>query len=200
MQLCLERILFKRGMAMAKRSFVWQYLFKPRTVGAVLPSSKYLARKMVKSIDFENAKCIVEYGSGTGVFTEYILQMRNAATIVILFETNEMFYQMLEERYKEEPNVYIVRDSAENVGWYLEKYNIQCVDYVVSGLPFASLPVEVSMKILQQTKLYMNPAGGNFITFQYTLFKKDFIQQFFDTIEVTRELRNVPPAYVLRCY
>ena len=69
-----------------KENFLLQYITHPRTVGAILPSSKRLARKMVESIDFENAKCIVELGPGTGVFTENILKKRNKDTIIILIE------------------------------------------------------------------------------------------------------------------
>jgi len=153
---------------------------------------------MVENIDFINAKCIVEYGAGTGVFTEKILQMRKADTIVILFEKNEAFFHILRERYGAMPNVYIVNESAERIGQLLKSCGVRYADYIVSGLPFASLPQEVSVNILEQTRLHLKPAGC-FITFQYTLLKKDFIQQYFDTIEISRELRNVPPAYVLRC-
>jgi len=180
-------------------SFVSQYVSKPKAVGAVLPSSKYLACKMVESIDFDNAECIVEYGCGTGVFTDKILQMRKTTTILMLFENNETFFQALTERYKGMPNIHIVNDSAEHVGKYLVKHNLEHADYIVSGLPFTSLPREVSVNILKESRLHLKPTGS-FITFQYTLFKKDFIQQFFDDVEVVREIRNVPPAYVLRCH
>ena len=32
-------------------SFILQYIKKPRTVGAILPSSRYLANKMMENID-----------------------------------------------------------------------------------------------------------------------------------------------------
>jgi phospholipid N-methyltransferase len=50
--------------------FLKQYIKNPRMIGAVLPSSRNLARKMIEDIDFEKAECIVEYGPGTGVFTK----------------------------------------------------------------------------------------------------------------------------------
>jgi len=183
---------------MGKFSFLLQYIFKPRTVGAVLPSSKYLANKMVAGIDFEHAKCIVEYGAGTGVFTEKILQKRNPATTVILFEMNSTFCQTLKEKYGSECNIHIINDTAQNVGETLQACGLEYVDYIVSGLPFASLPQDVSVDILTETKKYLKPTGA-FITFQYTSLKMDFIGRFFDKIEIERELKNVPPAYVLRC-
>ena len=57
-----------------KGNFLLQYITHPRTVGAIIPSSKNLSRKMIANIDFNKCKCIVELGPGTGVFTERILE------------------------------------------------------------------------------------------------------------------------------
>lgn len=183
---------------MKNLKFLLQYIFKPRTVGAVLPSSKYLAKKMVESINFDTAKCIVEYGPGTGVFTELILASCGPATKVILFEMNEEFCNLLAKRYGTRQNVYIVNASAVNVGAKLAELGLPYADYIVSGLPFASLPQSVTVNILTQTKNCLAPAG-QFITFQYSMLKKEMIGRFFSKIEVVREVRNIPPAYVLRC-
>jgi len=179
-------------------SFIKQYMSKPRTVGAIWPSSKYLAKKMVADIDFENAKYIVEYGPGTGVFTDAIIQSRSPDTLVLLIENNQEFYHQLMEKYKHKSNLYIECGSAADIEIYLKKYSIPYVDNIVSGLPFASLPHEVSTEILTNTMKHLSP-NGKFITFQYTLIKKGVIQNYFNEIKVKREIRNIPPAYVLTC-
>lgn len=178
--------------------FLLEYLRSPRTVGAVAPSSERLAVKMVRDIDFENSKCIVEYGPGTGVFTDKLVERKKKDTLLILLEYNKGFCKQLEERYNGNDNIIIINDSAENIDIYLEKYNIKKVDYVVSGLPFASLPKSVSNKILKKTKTILKK-DGLFITFQYTLLKKGFIASYFKEIELERVVLNVPPAYVLNC-
>lgn len=183
---------------MSKFAFIFQYLAKPRTVGAVLPSSKYLANKMTCNINFSQANCIVEFGPGTGVFTKELLKKRRPDTILLLFENNTDFCHMLKEQFAQEKNLHIINDSAEKIGQYLSQHNIQQADYVVSGLPFASLPKDVSVNILTKTKEHLNP-NGYFITFQYTLLKKAFIDQFFKDIKITREILNIPPAYVFSC-
>lgn len=50
-----------------KDNFFIQYITHPRTVGAILPSSKRLACKMIDNINFADCKCIVEFGPGTGI-------------------------------------------------------------------------------------------------------------------------------------
>jgi len=183
---------------MSSLPFMKQYVSKPKTVGAVLPSSKYLADRIIKYINFDYACYIVEYGPGTGVFTDRMLRERKQDTIILLFECNAEFYKILKQKYKDEQNFYIVNDSAEHIGKYLATYGIPYVDYIVSGLPFASLPRDVSSSILAQTRKYLKE-GGRFITFQYTLTMKSFIGQFFNEIGIEREVRNFPPAYVFCC-
>jgi len=179
-------------------SFIKQYITRPRTVGAVLPSSKYLADKMTQDINYANAKCIVEYGAGTGVFTQNLVAQRAPGTVLILFENNQEFYKLLAEKFAGVANLYITSDSAENVGKHLHQHGFTHADYIISGLPFASLPQAVSANIMAQTKAFLKP-GGAFITFQYTMLKHDFIGQYFPNIAIKRELRNVPPAYVFNC-
>ncbi|NEU04589.1 class I SAM-dependent methyltransferase [Clostridium senegalense] len=183
---------------MKKRMFLLEYITKPRTVGAVIPSSNYLAKKMIENIDFDKANYIVEYGPGTGVFTEKIIKKRKKDTAILLIEYNYEFYTELIKKYKNISNLYIVNGSAENIEKYLKKYNIPYIDYVVSGLPFASLPKNMSSNILKNTKKFLKE-DGTFITFQYTLLLKDYINKYFYNINIDKEYRNIPPAYILNC-
>ena len=183
---------------MDKTNFLKQYLRTPRSIGAVAPSSKYLAEKMVSDIDFEAAGCIVEYGPGTGVFTDELLKKIKPKTKLLLLEANKDFCANLRKKYAAYNNVAVIHGSAEHVDSYLKKFGIDKVDYIISGLPFTSLPKKVSEKILRKTRNLLG-TDGLFITFQYTLLKKDFIAKYFNNIEHVRVLRNLPPAYVLKC-
>lgn len=178
--------------------FLMQYIKTPRRIGAVAPSSKWLAEGMVRDIDFENAGCIVEYGPGTGVFTDKLLEKRKPGTTLFLLESNKKFCMLLRKKYAGEKDMIIVYGSAEHVDSYLKKYGIRKVDYVVSGLPFASLPKNVSETILHKTGEILGQEGL-FITFQYTLLKKAFIAEHFTRMNQERVLRNLPPAYILKC-
>lgn len=178
--------------------FLKEYIKHPRSVGAIAPSSKHLADKMVENIDFKEAKCIVEYGPGTGVFTEKLMARKREETKILLIEFNKSFCESLRNLYGYKENVIIINDSAENIDKYLNEYNIGAVDYVVSGLPFASLPREISNRILNKT-LDILKNNGEFITFQYSLVKKQFFKAYFRKIDVNRTFINLPPAYILRC-
>lgn len=183
---------------MKKFKFIYQFITNPKTVGAILPSSSFLGDKMIEKINFKKAKYIVEYGPGTGVFTEKLINKRDPQTVILLVENNKNFYSLLKEKYKEEDRIFIEYGSAEKIERYLRKYRIPYVDYVISGLPFASLPKNVSNEILLNTTKILKE-DGLFITFQYTKIKKAFFNQFFTKIDMTKEYRNFPPAYIFSC-
>lgn len=183
---------------MGNIEFLIQYVKSPRSIGAVLPSSQKLAEEMVRNVDFQNAKCIVEYGSGTGVFTEKLIAKKKEDTLLIVFEKNQEFCNNLLNNYKYKKNVKIINDGAEKIKEHLKNFNISQADYIVSGLPFASLPKNISDRILNNTKEVLN-VEGEFITFQYSLVKKGLFKSYFDSIKVKKIMLNLPPAYVLKC-
>jgi phospholipid N-methyltransferase len=177
-------------------SFVEEFFRNPAMVGSLVPSSPELTEKVMEPIDFTQARCIVEYGPGTGVFTDVLLQRRRAETVLILIETNESFCQLLQERYSGQPNVHIIQGSAENTEEYLQKLGLSRADYVVCGLPFSSLPLRLGWRILEHTQQLLEPAG-KLILFQYTLLNTRLFERFFRLVQQDHVLLNLPPAYVL---
>lgn len=178
--------------------FLTEYIKSIRTVGAVAPSSRFLARKMVAGVDFTRAKVIVEYGPGTGIFTAEIVKRMELGTKLLVIETNPAFCKVLEAKYKGIKGVEIINASAEHVDALRKERALPAPDYIISGLPFTALPPEVSKSILGATAKLLGKKG-EFITFQYTLLKRGLFEKHFSSIKVSRELRNVPPAYVLHC-
>lgn len=176
-------------------NFFIEFIKHPRKIGAVAPSGKALAKKMMQSIDFGSAKVIVEYGPGTGVFTTELLRRRKKNTALILIEQNEIFCHELLRKFAGESNFHIVHGNAERVKKYLKKYGFSESDYIISGLPFSSLPTETSERILNATSKAIGK-HGSFITFQYSLVKKKFFEEYFDISNCLKEIKNLPPAYV----
>ncbi|OIK09959.1 SAM-dependent methyltransferase [Bacillus sp. MUM 116] len=179
-------------------AFIKQFIKHPRTVGAVLPSSKQLAKQMIAPIQFAHAKSIVEYGPGTGIFTEQLIDNKEDDTVLLVIESNAEFYEPLMEKYGGIPNVHLIHGSAENIDRYIQEYKVPNVNYFVSGLPFTSLPISVSKNILRKTKAILGN-NGEFITFQYSQLKKEFFESYFSHIEVIKVHWNIPPAYVFIC-
>ncbi|MCM3596770.1 SAM-dependent methyltransferase [Metabacillus idriensis] len=179
-------------------AFIFQYINKPRSVGALFPSSSKLAERMTEHIDFQTADYIIEYGPGTGIFTDKLIEKRRRETQIILIEQNAAFCSMLTKKYLNEKNLIVINGSAEDTGKYMKQYKIPAADYIISGLPFASLPKDLTLLILDETRRILG-GKGTFITFQYSLLKKNLIGQYFSEMSCQREYLNLPPAYVLSC-
>ena len=176
--------------------FLREYLSTPDTIGAIAPSSRHLAAAMPASIDFDKARCIVEYGAGTGVFTQAVAARKRRDTTYIVIEQNERFYEILQKQFHGIPGMALIHGDAGNVCGFLREQGFRHADYIISGLPFTSLPRQVSHRILSQTQKAIGTEGV-FTTFQYTLLRKAFLENYFNIQRIVRVWQNLPPAYVL---
>ena len=55
--------------------FFGAFLGQPGSVGAVLPSTRYLARALVGRLDLQPGELVVEFGPGTGPMTAVIREL-----------------------------------------------------------------------------------------------------------------------------
>ncbi|MGY8989138.1 MAG: class I SAM-dependent methyltransferase [Flavobacteriales bacterium] len=179
-----------------KIEFIYQFLNKPKTVGAITPSSKYLSKKMLSFVDFNKEGIILlEYGPGTGPFTSEIVKYLKPIDQLIVIELNSKFANDLKEKFKNHKNVKIYEDCVANTKKILDKEGVKDVDYIISGIPFSSLPKDVTQDILINTKSIMSNTTL-FLTFQYSKFKKSIFEKYFKIIDIKFVLQNIPSAYV----
>ncbi|MEW9121575.1 MAG: rRNA adenine N-6-methyltransferase family protein [Thermotaleaceae bacterium] len=181
-----------------QRLFLKNFIQQPSIVGSIIPSSKYLCFSMLKHINFESSKCIVEYGAGTGIFTKEIIRRKNKDTLFISFELNKDMFSNLKKLHSPNENIYIINDSAENMMNYLNEQGCAEVDYIISGLPFTVLPREVSENILNNTFQVLSHEGS-FITFQYSLHFFKTFKEIFPKVQLGLQLLNLPPAFIYYC-
>lgn len=179
-------------------SFLKGFLTAPRTVGSIAPSSRWLVASMLDEANIANAQVIVEFGPGTGVFTDEIIRRMRPDARLLVFEVHEPFFNQLQSRIRD-PRVQIIGDSAAELHRYLQELNLAHPDCIVSGLPFTSLPRPVSHAILQATRSALGP-GGVFVTYQYTPVLRNLLRSYFPNTHITRYvLRNLPPALIFVC-
>lgn len=179
---------------MNKIAFFKESLKNIKTVGTITRSSQFVCKEMVSHVDFKKAKVIVELGAGDGVITEHILKnMRKDATL-LCFEVNKLFCNKL--RQIKDPRFHVIEDSAENLKEYLHKMNLKEADFVVSAIPFVSLPDELGYSIVNTCKDNMKP-GGLFIQIHYSLLAKKIYKNVFGNVDISFVPINIPPAFVL---
>jgi phosphatidylethanolamine/phosphatidyl-N-methylethanolamine N-methyltransferase len=180
-----------------KKSFIRHFIKERKMVGALAPSSRFLAHKMLKRIDFGQAQVIVELGPGTGVFTKRILKKMRPDGKLLVFELNDSFYEQLKKRFSDERLV-LIHDSAEHIEKYLEKYQLPNADVVISSLPLANFPKELRSSILSASHRSLTNTG-QYIQFQYSLQSRKFIKRTFGKMNIDFTPLNLPPAFVYTC-
>ena len=103
---------------MSKKRFISQFFSEKKQIGAISPSSRFLADKMLENITFSKANVIVELGPGTGVFTQKILEQMEPNATLLVFELNNDFFKQLSSSIKDQ-RVILIHDSAEKLNHYL---------------------------------------------------------------------------------
>ena len=173
------------------RLFFKGFFQNPRTMGAVLPSSRYLARTMANCIDKTATGFIVELGPGTGAITRGILAAGISSDKIIALEVESHFAEKLKKQF---PQIQVIQGNASELSTLME--NKGPIDTIISSLPLRSLPKETRNKILNEIPKILSP-NGRFIQFTYAIkhndhfYPKTFVQE--TSVIVWR---NIPPAKV----
>ncbi len=178
--------------------FLRGFLKNPVMVGSIIPSSRVLIEKMLGPVDWENTKLFVEYGPGVGTFTRPVLDKLGPDAKLLTIDTNPDFTQYLKASI-EDPRLIAVNGSAADVETILADHGFKSADYVLSGLPFSTLPPGVGDSIAEATAKVIRP-GGAFLVYQFSPKVQDFIRPHFAPIERGFEWINVPPATLFWAY
>ena len=180
----------------------WQFLRgfikNPVMVGSIIPSSKVLIEKMLDPVDWANTKLFVEYGPGVGTFTRPVLEKLGPDATLLTIDTNPDFTHYLRERIDDDRLV-AVTGSAADVEKILADRGLGQADYVLSGLPFSTLPPGIGDEIAEATAKVIRP-GGAFLVYQFSPKVRDFIAPHFEQIKRGFEWINVPPATLFWAY
>ena len=76
-------------------AFLQGFLQHPREVGSIIPSSRFLERRIVRAADIKDARVIVELGPGTGGTTRALLRVMRPDAKLVAIEINPRFAALL---------------------------------------------------------------------------------------------------------
>jgi phospholipid N-methyltransferase len=186
------RAFARRGSGNPLWMFFRGFIKHPVMVGSVIPSSKMLIDRMLDPVDWKNCKVFVEYGPGVGTFTQHILDRLAPDATLIAIDTNPDFTRYLSAKIRDS-RLRAVTGSAADVGEIIAGFGLDHADYILSGLPFSTLPAGVGPKIAEETAEALRP-GGAFLVYQFSPKVRQFIAPYFDRIDKGFEWRNIPPA------
>lgn len=177
--------------------FARNFLKYPKMLGSMIPSSRFLIQEMLEPVDWERAHVVVEYGPGVGTFTGELLRRMPLESTLIVVETNPEFVRFLRESYSD-ARLQVVHGSAAQVDQILRQRGKTRADYILSGIPFSTMPADLRESILQITRAVLEPTGA-LLVYQFSARVLPDLQHVFGRVERKFEPLNILPAQMFIC-
>ena len=177
--------------------FMRGFLKHPNMVGWMLPSSRFLVEEVLKRVDWNRARVIVEYGPGLGAFTAALLQRMRPDAKLIAVETNVEFVRFLQRSIPDD-RLQVVHASATDIDRVLERLGCLQADYVISGIPFRPMPHPLRDAIVRKTHSVLRPRG-TFLVYQFSSAALPYLERVFGHVSRGFELLNILPAQLFCC-
>ena len=195
----MEAVTPRRVSVLDALNFITLWFKRPRTIGAVTPSSRRLAAAIAREVDFACAGTIVELGGGTGSITRALVENAGSKTDIVVIEREPSLCALLSARF---PGIRVIQGDAGNLRKLLAEAGVGPVAAVVSGLPLLSLSRYSGSRIIRESFAALTP-DGVFVQFTYGMVSPIRPSQA-QRVGITGRragwvLRNLPPA-ALWCF
>ena len=177
--------------------FAKNFVKHPGMIGWMFPSSPFVVETVLKEVNWSAARVIVEYGPGLGTFTREILKRMAPDATLVAFETNHEFFRFL-SRTLQDSRLHLVHQSAAEVGDVLARLGLSPADYVISGIPFKTLPEHLRGEIVNKTHAALKP-DGQFLVYQLSGAVRPYLERVFGRVRKDFELLSIPPGRLFYC-
>jgi phosphatidylethanolamine/phosphatidyl-N-methylethanolamine N-methyltransferase len=176
--------------------FGGELIANPGPVGAAVPSSRALARRIASCLPRRPQGYVVELVAGTGAVTSALLERGVPPNRLVSVERSEAMVRLLKRHF---PTLTILAGDAAHLGSLLSEHfkkDKAHVSYVVSSLPLRSLPASAVADITREVKHVLRD-GGRLIQYTYDL-RSETHRALSDFKRVGTSLvwMNIPPARV----
>src|SRR5260370_2799436 len=188
---CERTMLPKSSRSEETLLFAKNFLQHPKMLGSLIPSSRFLIDRLLTKVDWTRARTIVEYGPGVGTITAQMLARLQPSSRLVVLEMNEDFVSCLARAFPD-PRLNVVHGSAETVQRELDRLKLDGADYIISGIPYTTMPVELREKIMRESREALKP-GGAVLVYQFTRAVLPYLQTHFRQIRQDFEPRNILP-------
>ena len=197
--------------------FFRQFRERFETTGAILPSSRFLARAMTRPLARRAGPVrVLEVGPGTGAVTNQIVKLLKPEDTFDLVEINDQFANHLRAKFKSDTSWNRVAAQSQVHVCPLQEFRPERpYDIIISGLPFNNFPAVLVQELIDAC-LGMLAPQGDFAFFEYIYIRsvkrlmmrgkegqrlgeiERILQSRFSTHRVRRDwvFPNLPPAWV----
>ena len=172
--------------------FIGRLITQPKTVGAIVPSSKALGRKMAEQIAITEEGPILELGPGTGVATAALIARGAAPERITAVEYDPGFAQLIATRFA---GVKVINGDAFALEKTLGERRREPFIGAISGVPLLNFSVEERQVFLNGVLARLKP-GAPYVQFSYSLHCPVAPPSGVTVVQAAFVLFNVPPARV----
>jgi len=166
------------------------FLRSPEQVGSIIPSSRFLERRIINTSAVASARIVVELGPGTGGTTRAILSAMPADARLLTIELDPQFSSILESFG--DARLIPHTGSALELADILAEHGLAAPDVVISGIPFSTMPREVGLAIIAAIQDNLAP-GGRFVAYQFRGAVGRLGKEVMGEPDVELEVLNIPP-------
>lgn len=175
-------------------AFLAQFAKNPLKVGSPFASSRRMVDRLLEPVEWSKIGVLVEYGPGTGRFTEGALaRMRRGSTLVAI-DACPGFTAHLEAAI-DDPRLRAVSGSAADAPRIVARAGLGEADCIISGLPFSTLPDGEAETIVAASARLLRP-GGLFLAYQVRDHIRPLLEARFNRLGEAYEWRNLPPCHL----
>ena len=174
--------------------FLRGFLRNPKEVGSIVPSSRFLTRRVLECGRVSQARVIVELGPGPGVFTREILKRMPADAKLVAIEISSDFVHVLRREYRDS-RLTIYAGSSTDLEKALAEAGETRADLVVSGVPFSTMERGAGRATLEAAKRVLSERG-RFVAYQFRSHVRRFAEPVFGPAETHSGFWNLPPMRI----
>lgn len=176
-------------------TFFTEFLKHPLQVASIIPSSRFVERRIVETAGVDFAKAIVELGPGTGGTTRAILNAMAPQAKLLSIEINPQLYNLV-SRIQDERFI-VHHGSAENLTEIVAAHSVDSPEVFISGIPFSTISRSSAARILAAISSVLAP-GGRFVAYQVSGHVASACRPFLGPAQVEVQLFNIPPLRIYR--
>jgi phosphatidylethanolamine/phosphatidyl-N-methylethanolamine N-methyltransferase len=143
------------------REFFRQFREQYNTTGSVLPSSRGLARALIRPMRRRDGpRRVLEVGPGTGAVTQEIVRQLRPGDRLDIVEINASFVDLLRRRFDQEPAFRRCRDQSRLLHAPIQAVEGQGIyDFVISGIPLNNFVPPLVEEIFASYRRLLRPEG-----------------------------------------
>lgn len=175
--------------------FFFEFVKHPLQIGSIIPSSRFLERRILDAAGVDSARTVVELGPGTGGTTRAILDAMSAGARLLSIEINPHFHRMVSDIG--DPRLIAHLGSACDLADIIAEHDLAPPDAVISGIPFSTLSPQLGESLIRAIPAVLSP-GGCFVAYQARARVAELCDPIMGRSESATEFRNIPPMRVYK--